>query len=71
MTVSLRAMLEEVDYELGQRRRVYRRLDATDPRHRAHREMHMQRMEAVRETLEQLERTHGSGPLVARAASSR
>lgn len=48
---SLRAQIEEVDYELGQRRVVYKRIAGREPRRQAQLEYHLQRMEGVRQTL--------------------
>lgn len=54
---SLKAMIEEVEYELDQRRRVYANLNARKPqatREAAEREIHMQRMQGVLELLKLL-----------------
>ncbi|MBX3447532.1 MAG: hypothetical protein KF765_12330 [Parvibaculaceae bacterium] len=50
-TVSLRAMIEEVEYELGQRKAVYARIGAAHPKRKSELEFHMKRMEAVRDYL--------------------
>ena len=66
--VSLQAQLEEVNYEIETRRRVYRRFDMTDPRGRSQREEHLRRMEAVKATLERLQRDIYGETSAARAA---
>jgi hypothetical protein len=54
--VSLRAQIEELEYELSMRRSLYARLDRAEPRGKSARDLHMARMEAAKETLEQLMR---------------
>ncbi len=54
---SLTAQIAEIDYELAQRRRVYARLDASDPRGRSERDLHMKLLGEVRQTLSAVEAT--------------
>jgi hypothetical protein len=54
MPIPLRAQIEEIEYELSMRRRVNARLDRADPSGKSARDLHMRRMEAAKETLEQL-----------------
>jgi hypothetical protein len=54
--ISLRAQIEELEYELSMRRSVYARLDRAEPSGKSARDLHMARMEAAKETLEQLMR---------------
>jgi len=48
---SLRMLVEEVEYEIGQRRSVYERIAKTQPRRKSELDYHMSRMEAVRDFL--------------------
>jgi hypothetical protein len=52
--ISLRAQIEELEYELSMRRSIYPRLDRAEPSGKSARDLHMARMEAVKETLERL-----------------
>jgi hypothetical protein len=52
--ISLRAQIEELEYELSMRRSVYARLDRAEPSGKSARDLHMARMEAAKATLEQL-----------------
>ena len=56
MKFSIAQQIDEVQYELKQRKNVYAKLDRTNPRGKSIREMHMARMRAVLETLEWLRR---------------
>lgn len=49
--ISLHAQIEEIDYELGQRRNVYARIASSDPKRRSELDYHVLRLEAVRDTL--------------------
>lgn len=49
--ISLRQQIEEIDYELGQRKAVYARIAASDPKRRSELEYHVLRLEAARDTL--------------------
>lgn len=49
--ISIGQQIEEVDYELAQRRQVYPRLASSGGRKASELDYHMQRMEAVRATL--------------------
>lgn len=63
---SLTAMIEEVEYELDQRRRVYANLNARKPqatREAAEREMHMKRMQGVLDLLKQVRDLRNSGDM--------
>lgn len=51
MTISLAQQIEEIDYELEQRRKVYPRIAAKEPRRRSELEYHVARLTAVRDTL--------------------
>ena len=60
--VSLGQQLEEVEYELGMRRRVYPRLASSGKERASVLEYHTLRMEAVAATLRRLvEAEHGHG----------
>jgi hypothetical protein len=52
--VSLRQQLEEVEYELGMRRKVYPRLASSGKERESVLEYHTKRMEAVAATLRRL-----------------
>jgi DNA-nicking Smr family endonuclease len=52
--IPLRAQIEELEYELSMRRSVYARLDRAEPSGKSARDLHMARMQAAKETLEQL-----------------
>jgi hypothetical protein len=54
MNVSLAQQIEEIDYELGQRRGVYGRLVASGKMRQAVADYHMHRLEAARRTLDWL-----------------
>ena len=54
MTHSLAQQIEEIDYELGQRRGVYGRLVASGKMRQAVADYHMHRLEAARRTLDWL-----------------
>lgn len=49
--ISLGQQIEEVDYELGQRAKVYPRLAAKEPGRRSELDYHVRRMQAARATL--------------------
>jgi hypothetical protein len=51
---SLNAQLDEIDYELKQRERVYERLNSQDPKGKSERDFHMMCMRAVRDTIQRL-----------------
>lgn len=51
MKVSIHAQIEEVEYELQQRKEVYARLVASRKMRQSVAELHIARMEAVRGTL--------------------
>jgi phage shock protein A len=50
--ISLDQQIEEVEYELDQRRRVYARISAREPRKKSELEYHTRRMDAVLRTLQ-------------------
>lgn len=52
--ISLAQQIEEVHYELGQRKNVYERIANQHPRRRSELNYHVARMEAVLATLEWL-----------------
>ena len=54
MKISLNQQIEEVEYELSQRASIYPRLNEREPRRRSERELHVNRMKAVKQTLEWL-----------------
>lgn len=49
--VSIQAQIDEIDYELDQRKAVYARIAASNPAKGRENEMHVERMKAVRGTL--------------------
>lgn len=49
--VSIAQQLEELDYELAQRAKVYPRIAAKEPRRKAELEYHVARLQAARTTL--------------------
>lgn len=51
MKFSLRQQIEELDYELGQRRNVYPRIISREPRKENELNMHVDRLKAVKATL--------------------
>ena len=51
MKILLAQQIEEVDYELSQRAKVYPRLEQKEPRRKSELAYHVQRMEAVRASL--------------------
>lgn len=53
--VSLAQMIEEVDYELHQRERVYPNIERKEPRRKSELAYHVERMTAVRDTLQWLQ----------------
>jgi hypothetical protein len=59
MTLSLAQQIEEIDYELGQRRGVYGRLVASGKMRQAVADYHMHRLEAARRTLDWLAQHEG------------
>lgn len=52
--LSIGQQIEEVEYELAQRERVYPRIVAKEPRRRSEMAYHVARMEAVKRSLEWL-----------------
>lgn len=49
--VSIQAQLDEIDYELAQRKTVYARIAASNPSKAGENDLHVARMQAVRATL--------------------
>jgi predicted site-specific integrase-resolvase len=48
---SVRQQIEEIDYELVQRKNVYARIASSDPKRKSELDYHVTRLEAVRDTL--------------------
>jgi len=59
--ISLHQQIEEIDYELDQRSKVYPRIAAKDPRRRSELDYHVERMKAVRATLVALQTANIAG----------